>query len=340
MFTLHNSIFYDSYNLHVSPTFQDTRIVYKTNILSGEVLSPSTAVGFQANNALIDEIDPVCEEYPNQAWKLTSGFSASSNRILLYSTYRSMEYPFYKFTEVHDDSMFNFVVLDWKDHPLCNKEWYDKECAKLGYNPVLIARELDHNPRMSISGRIYSFYNEDNDLSFSPVNNEQRWGKLIFADFGGGTSATAFICAYYRITGTPMLYLHKGLKTTTMDAVQIKQWFKDNDFDNVPVVGDTSALSQVSYKGSDWAGALGKVGIRFTPVNNKNMGGVRQQVNLMFRDKMIFVNKHSLELRDLYSYRYKGEDIDKGPASHIGDALGYGARFLYIKDDGYLGFVD
>ena len=96
LFALKNSIFFKQENLTIEPNFQDVRIKYKNNVLSGEVLSPNTAVGFQANGAFVDEIDPVCEAYPNQAFKLTSGFAASVNRMVLYSTYRSSAFPFTK----------------------------------------------------------------------------------------------------------------------------------------------------------------------------------------------------------------------------------------------------
>lgn len=332
-FVFSNSIFFNAKFLSVSPTFQDVRYKYRDNVLAGEILSPNTAVGFQANNAMIDEIDPVCEKFPNQAYKLTSGFASSVNRILFYSTYRSSEYPFYQIKETHDDQIFNFIVLDWEDHPLCNEEWFNRECAKLNYDPVLIARELKHNPRQAIKGRVFDLYSSENDLvGFKPGKD---WKKIIFADFGGGTSATAFILAYYS-TSEKSLYLDKALKTTRMDGKQIKKYLQDSGFDGVSVVGDMSALSQPSFKDSDWASELRRNGIRFIPVNNRAMGSVRQQVNLMFESKEIWVNKNSLELRDLSTYKWKGEDIDKSGTggSHIGDALCYGCRYLYIRDSG------
>lgn len=318
------------------PNFQDVRIVMGSNVLSGEVLSPNTAVGFQANKAYIDEIDPVCEMYPNQAYKITSGFAASSNRLLLFSTYRSDEYPFYQLKETHDTKRFNFVVMDWRDHPLCNDEWYAIECSKLNNDKVLIARELDHNPTEAIRGRVFDKITSENEIiGFKP---DADWKRLIFADFGGGTSATAFIFAYYS-TGEKLLYLDSAMKTTDMNGEQIKKEFAKRGFTDVPVVGDISATAQPSFKDSDWAGELRKNGIKFIPVNNKGMGTARQQVNLAFENLEIYFNKNSIELRDVKTYKWKGEDVDKGDSSHIGDALCYGFRYLYQSGSGigYLG---
>lgn len=326
IFALRNSIFFQQKDLYIEPNFQDVRIKYKNNVLSGEVLSPNTAVGFQANGAFVDEIDPVCEAYPNQAFKLTSGFAASVNRMVLYSTYRSSAYPFYQIKERNDDRNWIFIVLDWKEHPLCNQEWYDKECAKLNYDPVLIARELDHNPTMAIKGRVFYRLTDDNFINNTKqINN---FNKLIMADFGGGTSATALIFCYYS-TKDKLMYLYKALKTTKMDASDIKKFVEDVGFWGAPLVGDRSAGFQAGAYKYDWKTLLQAEGFRFTPVNNTKMEALRSQVNLAFLNKEILLNKNEPIFRDFWTYVYKNETIDKNDSSHIGDALCYGYRYLY-----------
>lgn len=329
MFALKNSLFFNPKLLTIEPNFQDVRIKYKNNIVSGEVLSPNTAVGFQANGAFVDEIDPVCEAYPNQAFKLTSGFSASVSKIVLYSTYRSSAFPFYQIKEKNDDRNWVFITLDWKNHPLCNQEWYDKECAKLNYDPVLIARELDHNPTMAIKGRV--FYRLTDDNFISNTKQLQSLNKFIMADFGGGTSATALIFCYYS-TNDKLMYLHKALKTTKMDASDIKKFVVDCGFWGVPLVGDRSASYQAGAYKYDWKTLLQNEGFKFTPVNNTKMEALRSQVNLAMLNKEILINKNEQIFRDFWTYVYKNENIDKNDSSHIGDALCYGYRYLYSKE--------
>lgn len=330
LFGLKKSFFFKNENLKISPNFQDVRIKYLNNFVSGEVLSPSTAVGFQANGAFIDEIDPVCEEYPNQAYKITSGFASSVNRMILFSTYRSTEYPFYKIKERNDDANWDFLVLDWKEHPLCNDFWYDSECAKLNYDPILIARELDHNPTMAIKGRVFYRLTESNFITNGNIFNDYK--KLIMADFGGGTSATALIFAYYS-TKDKILYLHKALKTTVMDAKDIKKFVVDCGFFGSPLVGDRSALFQSGAYKYDWKSLLTAEGFKFFPVDNTKMEALRSQVNLAMLNKEILINKNEIIFRDFWTYTYKNDGIEKNESSHIGDALCYGYRHLYQSPD-------
>lgn len=335
MYQLKNSLFFNRKDLIRTPNMQKKVIIYKNNKITGYVLRPNTAVGTGANTARVDEIDVVSDTYPNKEASFLGGFSAAANRVIFCSTYRSMQYTFYRLKEEHDDRRYDFITLDWHDNPLCNKDWYDMECSKLGRSKILIARELDHNPKEAIPDRVYYRLTDDNFVKDFRVDEGMK--KIIMADFGGGTSATALIFAYYS-TSNKCLYLHKALKTTQADENDIKNFADKLGFGDVMIVGDRSALSQTGAYKHDWKSLLVKAGFKFRPVNNTKMLLVREAVNLSMMNNEIFVNDRDESLRDLWSYKYKGEGIDKGSASHIGDAVAYGYRFLYMDIDGKVSF--
>lgn len=336
-FSLRNSFFFENKDLRKLPNEKTQTIIYKTNSISGEVLSPNTAVGFQADGAFIDEIDPVCEAYPNQAYKITSGFAASSTRIFLYSTYRSTEFPFYQIKQRNDDGKWNFIVLDWKDHPLCNFEWYDEECSKLNYDPVLIARELDHNPTKSIRNQILNNLNDNHFIKYTE-DVFYAWKKIIMADFGGGTSSTVFICAFYR-TDCKKLFLYKCLKTTTMTENQVKKWIESVGFDNVPVAGDRSGNANATTPQSSWKFLLQSVGITFIPVDNRDMQVTHNQINLALLNDEIYMNVDEPNFRDFYTATRDKHGVEKNKSSHTIDAFGYGYKYLYPVRQSGIGWL-
>lgn len=323
-FSLRRSMYFKESRLTVNEV---KRIIYGTNSLDGSVLSPNTTVGFQANVIYVDEVDPVCDSYPNKSATIFGAFSTSCNRMVLYSTYRSSEYPFYKIYEAHDDKTFDFITLDWADHPLCNQAWYDDACAKMGNNPVLIARELDHNPTKAISDQIFSALEPKMFFDAQPSMFD-GWRKVIGADFGGGSSSTVFILGWVN-TAEKRLVLYKALKTTTMTEKQIKNWLVDSGFGGVEVVGDVSANSRPTTPESSWKFLLGSVGIPFRAVDNRDVQATHNQINLAFMNGEILVNKGEKNFNDLYTYRYDKEGVLKNSSSHLGDALTYLYKYLY-----------
>lgn len=329
-FSLRRSMYFKEARLTVNET---KRLIYGSNSLDGAVLSPNTTVGFQANVIYVDEIDPVCDSYPNKSATIFGAFSTSCNRMILYSTYRSPDYPFYKLYEEHNDTVFDFITLDWQEHPLCNVAWYKDACAKMGNNPLLIARELDHNPTKAVSNQIFSSLTPE---LFFDVNMDVfgSWHKIIGADFGGGSSSTVFILAFYS-KEEKKLVLYKALKTTTMTEHQIKNWIIDQGFGGVDVVGDVSANARPTTPESSWKYLLNKVGITFRSVDNRDLQATHNQINLAFMNKEILVNKNEKNFNDLYTYRYDNETVMKNSSSHLGDALSYLYKYLWpIRNSG------
>lgn len=316
---------------------EDCRILVGTNSLEAQVLSPSASVGQQMNEAFLDEVDVSSDQYPNANEFLLGGISSSTNRLVLYSTYRSMNYPFYKIKEQHDDRYWDFITVDWKDHLLCNKAWYDRICSIMRYDKVLISRELDHNPSTSIEGLIFYYISDKNEVSRTSMKDfVSRGKKILMMDPGGGSSATAILYGYLL---NNVIYIDGAIKSTSIDEHMIKREIDKIGFTGVPIVSDIAGKSQSQSIGRDWFSLLRNVGIQCIPVNNQGVIEWRQIVNYKFLQGEILYNKDCIQLRDFKSYRYlKDGQIDKGTASHVSDALMYGVKYYFPKSSTF-GFI-
>lgn len=308
---------------------EDCRIVNGTNSLTGSVLSPNTSVGFAVNNGFIDEIAVVEDNYPNSSEYILGAISTSTNKLYLYSTFRGAKGNFYKTFEEHDDRFYEFITLDWRKHPLCSIEWYDKACSLMNKNPVAIAQELDFNPSKSLEGTVYNYISEKNKVTRSQMT--QMMGaskKYIWLDSGGGTSATAFLLCYWN---GKTLYIDDAIKTTVMDENQIKVKIQEKGFWGVKIYCDIAGRSQTSTPNSTWFRLLGKVGFTIEPVGNQRMGDYYALANMKFLSGEYLINKNVPELRDLEIARWENNSmtIKKDGASHLCDALAYGTKVLF-----------
>lgn len=308
---------------------EDCRIVCGNNSLTGSVLSPSTSVGFAVNNGFIDEIAVVEDNYPNSSDYILGAVSTSTNKLYLYSTFRGTKGNFYKTFEDHDDRFYEFITLDWRKHPLCNQEWYDRACVMMNKNPVTIAQELDFNPISSVEGQVYNYISEINKVNPSEMISLINGGKkYIFSDFGGSTSSTVFLLCYWN---SHTLYIHDVIKTTVMDENQIKLKIQQKGFWGVKIYGDISGKNQSTTPQSSWFKLLQKVGFSIEGVGNQGMSMYYAKANMNFLNGIYKYNKNIPELKDLENARWrKGVmEIEKDSCSHIADALGYGTRVLF-----------
>lgn len=315
----------------------EKRILLGTNSLDGSVLSPSTNVGFQSNTIFIDELDPTCQSYPNQNQYIMAAISSSTKRMVLYSTYRGTDYPFYQLKAQNNVDIFDFITLDWRQHPLCNKEWYDSLCNAMLQDKIQIAQELDFNPQASTEGLVYYYISEKNKIDQTQASNFIKNGiKVIGSDFGGGLSHTVFLMCYY---WNNMLYIHDAIKSTQIDQHMIKQQLTEKGFDKAMIYGDVSGTFQSGSYKHDWRSLLQSVGLQFTPIPNTGMMEYRTLINFKFLKLEILYNKNATVLRDLTSYKYgKDGQIEKNSSSHLGDALSYLGRHLWPKSSTF-GFI-
>lgn len=330
--SLKNSIFSNKLifkNFDEDNRIENSRIVHRGNSLIGSVLSPSTSVGAACNIGFIDEIAVVEMLYPNASDYILGAIATSTNKLMLYSTFRGTQGKFYQIVEEKDEKYYNFITLDWKDHPLCNTEWYDMSCAKMNKDKYVIAQELDHNVYMSREGLVYSYITDKNKVDPSEMKNLINNGKkYIFSDFGGASSATVFLMCY---SDGINLYMHDVIKTTTMDENQIKKEIQDKGFWGVPIYGDISGKAQHVTPQYTWFKLLSKVGFQVNGVANYDMVQYYALTNMKFLEGFYKYNKNIKDLTDLEKAKWKPHtmEIDKNQYSHIADSLAYGTRTLF-----------
>lgn len=318
-------------NIDEDNLVENSRVVHRGNSLIGSVLSPTTSVGAACNIGFIDEIAVVEAAYPNASEYILGAISSSTNKLVMYSTFRGTTGNFYKIYEERDERFYQFITLDWKDHPLCNREWYDMISAKMNKDKVMIAQELDHDPYSSREGAVYSYITEMNKVSPSAMNPLINTGKkYIFSDFGGGSSSTVFLLCY---TDGVHLYMHDVIKTTIMDENQIKKEIQNKGFWGVPIHGDISGKNQTNTPQNTWFKLLNKVGFVVNGVSNHDMVNCYALVNMKFLEGHFKYNKNINDLSDLEKATWETNTmkVKKDTYSHVTDALAYGARVLFNK---------
>lgn len=308
---------------------KEKQINLNGNVLKGAVLGKGTAVGMAGTRIFVDEIDVVCDLFPNQAGQIVGSFSQAINHIYLYSTYRSMDYPFYQFRVDRPKGWF-FYDLDWRENPTCNREWYDIQRAKLGNCPVLTARELDRDPTKTRAGGVFSRgYNaQRNDYD---QLDKRELIKVIGADFGGGTSYTSFVLGYLNVK-TGVLYIDDIVESTGFDHIIVKEELKRRGFENAKIFADTSIKAQSGAAGYDWLTLLRSVGLNPTPVNNQGIYYTHSLMNMALENRLIMINKRNNKVVSRFTgYRYKDDKVFKDDNSHFGDACSYLYKGIFHK---------
>jgi hypothetical protein len=76
---------------------------------------------------------------------------------------------------------FKLVRLHWTQHPLKDKAWYDEQCGQM--TPDEIARELDINYEMSLTGKVYSF---NSNTQLMRLDYDDNYPIYRGFDFGTG----------------------------------------------------------------------------------------------------------------------------------------------------------
>jgi hypothetical protein len=300
--------------------------------LKGAVLGKGTAVGMAGTRIFVDEFDVVCDMFPNQANQMLGAFSQSVNRIYIYSTYRSMMYPFYRL-KVDKATGWTFLSLDWRRNPTCNTDWYDKARAKMGNDPILTARELDRDPTKVRKGAIFA---EEVSIinyyeGFANIPNKEKIRKVTGADFGGGSSLTSFALGYLD-TERGILYFDDLVESTKLDEHGVASQLAMKGFKEVPAYSDRSAFSQIGAKGHDWNTLLKLVGVHLIPVSNQSIYITHALMRVALKDGLIKINKNNNTLLQRFlSYNYKEDKVLKDVNSHFGDACSYLFKGLFQK---------
>lgn len=307
------------------------KIKIGNNVLMGAVLGKGTAVGMAGTHIFVDEIDVVCDMFPNQAEQIMGSFTMSVNRVYLYSTYRSMKYPFYQY-KARRDAGWTFISLYWKDNPTCNIDWYNRAKNKMGNDKVLVARELDMDPTKVRKGTVFA---EETSIInyYKQIDYNRRLKKVIGADFGGGSSLTSFVLGYLDLD-RGILFIHDFIESTKLDEKGIKAELVAKGFDDVEVFADQSAFSQIGAKGHDWNTLLRTVGVKLKAISNKSIMLTHALMRQSLLDGLIMLNESNLKLVERWlNYHYKDDEVAKDENSHFGDACSYLYRGIFYKSE-------
>ena len=260
--------------------------------------------------------------------------------MFLYSTYRGTEFPFYRIKNRNDHKHWDFVRLDWRDNPTCNNEWYESAKAKVDYDEVLVAREIDIDPLKTRQGRVFPTLDDSNCITFNNGRFPDDWIKVAGADFGGGTSATAFILGKFNIR-TGVLVLTNLYKSTKIDEHDVANYLRGKGYLDVVIASDQSVSYQAGAVGKDWKNLLRNVGVKTKSIYNKDTFRVQASLRQAFKNKKtLLIDTSTSEGKRLYNdlrgYSYKNDKINKDDYSHTGDALVYLYRDLFINSDSRL----
>jgi len=300
-------------------------IVINGNSLQGQVLGKGTAVGFAGDVIFVDEVDVVCEMYPNQATDIFGSFSQSVDRVFLYSTYRSASFPFYQRKVDNDIRHWDYFTFRWQDNPVCNRAWYDYQAAKIGYDDVLMARELDINPTKARRGRVWKDIDEENyiDLDERAIRANPDYIRVSGGD-NGGTSQVYLTGWAHKTNGT--LILDDVFKVNDFQPLDVKNWFQDQGHEKAPIYVDIASKAQVSFKGFGIASLLRKEGLDLYGVSNTQIYKTHALMRQDFKHNKILINKKNRALIvniESYAYNEKTDSVNKDEHSHVGDALSY-----------------
>lgn len=314
---------------------KENQITIFGNLIQGALLGKGTNVGNASDEFHGDEVDVRCDMFPNLAWKMMQGVTTSVDRVILYSTYRSKDYPFFGYKRTNDTQRWDFVRLHWRDNPTCNADWYNDQRSRLDYDDVMVARELDINPNKAREGVVFKGISEDHNRAVIPkgIFRGSKWTKVIGADFGGGHSSTVFIFAYFN-THTEKLFLVDMIKTTDMEAWEIVKYTKDIGFNNVPVFGDRSMTAQTSTPLYSWYKMLSDEGMKMLPIKNTSAYRTFAAINRAFKEENIIVAKdQEIMWDDIVMASYdKNDQIKKDTHSHTADALMFLWRGMFEKE--------
>lgn len=307
----------------------ECRIVYKTNSLIGQVASPTTSVGMGVSSGFLDEFAVSCSQFPSTASYILGAISSSANRLILYSTHRGTNNPFYEIVSTNDTKFWNIITMRWQDNILCNTAWYEKMKSSSNYDKVVISQEFDINPTASVKGRVYDYITDTNRVSESEMTSIMlRGSKKIGMDAGGGGSDTVLVMAYFDGIN---IYLHDAIKSTNIDEHQIKRDLLQRGFTSAPIGMDIAGKSQANTPNNTWLKLLQKVGLDVRLIPNQGMHDYYAKTNFMFMEGKIKYNKNCKFFRDLENgvWETESNSIKKNGASHLCDAVAYLVRMLF-----------
>ncbi len=216
----------------LSITFAPKRILneaYNSGVMmynSGD----DSATGGSGAEGILDE----AARLPHADMIMTA-IAPSVQRLILNSTFNgdSEDQVYYSIWAdiAGQGAGWKHVALGYYDNPEHNEQTYQDECAKLGYDKRKIASELDCNPSMSISGKMFAYEDEihieklsDDEIKFDLENNCLYTGHDI-----GYSDGHAYVLGYLKVINNIYnLYCYKDYYETEKTYKDISKQFKED----------------------------------------------------------------------------------------------------------------
>lgn len=321
-------------------SYNPISITYGTNKLTGAILGKGLATGSAINEVFLDEFDVVCDLFPNSADQLFSAFGASANRVIIYSTYRSINYPMYKTVLKNDTETWDFVDLYWKDNPTCNNAWFKYQCGKLDNDPVAIARELERDPSASIAGRVWPNLKEEHFITldeamkrWNGMKPSDGWVTTIGSDNGGTKMSQNYNLIKVHVpTGTIFIASTFFIDNTSTPG-DVLDWALDNGFDlnDNTIYADRAIKADTTFSHHSTSFLLREQGFNVIGVSNVDIVPIHRAIRQRINENKFYANRDDTLLVDLLKlYRYKDDGTINKKDSHLGDAITYFYRGFFL----------
>ena len=314
--------------------------VYKSNRLEGLVMGKGLGTGQGLKKLFLDEYDVFAEENPNVEKTLFGACQAASNRTILYSTYRSIEYSMYRTVKNKNTDIWDFERLHWANNPVCNIAWYINECGKLDDVESDIAREHDINPHASVAGRVFPAFTEERQITkqeaiekFGIMDNAHGWTTIIAADNGGNKMSQNYnIIRIHELTSR--IYIEDNMFIDAdSEATDVIKWAWDNtpEGEELPeIYADKAIKDEFGFSNTSTKYQLIEAGFTVYEVSNRDLSVMHKNINRRFKDGEVFVNKDCSNLTTFLTlYRYKDDGTLNKKDSHVGDAICYGIKGFF-----------
>lgn len=315
-------------------------IVYGTNRLDGSVFGKGTGTGQASHEYYGDEIDPWAQEHENIEGELFSAVSSSTGRMILFSTYRSIKYSFFKVKKTNNTKAWTFIRLHWKDNPTCNQAWYDRETAKIN-DPVKVAREFDINPAASIEGRVwpnltdkYFITKQEAIAKWGEMTPQNGWDTFIASDNGGTKMSQNYNLVRVHKDTSTIFIEDTFFIDNTSHPEDVKDWAIGHIFDmyNNWIYGDKAIKDDHTFVDHSTAYLLREQGFNVEEVSNRDISVVHRDIRKRITLEQVWVNKDCEVLTDMLQiYRYKADGAVNKEDSHCGDAISYGIKGYFLN---------
>lgn len=315
-------------------------VIYGTNRLDGSVFGKGTGTGTASHEYYGDEIDVYADANPNTEQELFSAVSASTNRMILFSTYRSIKYSFYKVKKTFNTSAWSFIRLHWEDNPTCNKAWYNRETGKIN-DDVKKAREFDINPQAAITGRVFPNFTAKYEITkaeavekWGAMTPKNGWVTMIASDNGGTRMSQNYnLIRVHKNSSTIFIEDTFFIDNTSMPE-DVKDWAMSHGFDmyDETIYGDRAIKDDHTFVDHSTAFLLREQGFNVIEVGNRDMSIVHRNIRKRIDNGEFWVNKDcEILVTMLQLYRYKEDGSINKEDSHCGDAISYGIKGFFLN---------